>query len=255
MLGGAFVLKKYAGFLSKVAKSGFYIILFLCISAIGISGYVMYVARNTAEDVRAEIGEEVSLEIPFPAEEETLYDAGEIIEEPIKPRQRQEEKPAAEPKEAEKKAEPKKVEAAPKKEKTVYTMALSGAISAPFSGEELIKSKTMEDWRTHRGVDIVGELGADVLAIADGEVISVEKDSMFGNVVRINHGDGLCSIYAALGDEIAVKKGARVRCGDKIGVVGNSALCEFMEPPHLHLEVTKNDKHIDPLSLFPAGDE
>ena len=47
MLGGAFILKKYAGFVSKVAKFGFYIILFLCISAIGISGYVMYLARNT----------------------------------------------------------------------------------------------------------------------------------------------------------------------------------------------------------------
>ena len=64
MLGGAFILKKYAGFLGKVAKYGFYIVLFLCISAIGISGYVIHRAKDTAKTVR----ENPALEIPFPSE-------------------------------------------------------------------------------------------------------------------------------------------------------------------------------------------
>ncbi len=258
MLGGAFTLRKYAGFLSKVARSGFYIILFLCIAAIGISGYVMYLSRDTANDVRESIETGEVLELPFPIEYESMYDSGENVEETINASEpvKTEEKKSVQAKEEKKQASVKVQQKVPeKKEETVYTMALSGAISTPFSGEELVKSKTMEDWRIHAGVDINGENGEPVCAIADGEILSVEKDNMFGNVVRINHGDGLCSVYANLGDEIAVKQGQRVRGGDKIGVVGQSALCECMEPPHLHLEVTKNGKNIDPLSLFPSGDE
>ncbi len=260
MLGGAFVLRKYSGFLSKVARSGFYIILFLCISAIGISGYVMYLARDTAEDVRESIETKTAMEIPFPTEYKTVYNAGESVEETIKTSeieksQEKENEPEKEEKEKAPATKPKEEVKSPEKKEAVYTMALAGAITAPFSGEELVKSKTMEDWRIHAGVDIKGDIGAEVRAIADGEVISVEKDNMLGNVVRINHGDGMCSIYANLGDEIAAQKGARVRAGDKIGVVGQSALCECMEPPHLHLEVTRGGKNIDPLSLFPEGKE
>ena len=75
-------------------------------------------------------------------------------------------------------------------------MAVSGAIAVPFSGEELIKSRTMGDWRIHSGVDIKAELGTDVHAIADGTVKAVENDSMMGNTVRIEHADKTESIYA-----------------------------------------------------------
>ena len=255
MLGGAFILKKYAGFVSKVAKFGFYIILFLCISAIGISGYVMYLARNTAEDVRqnAEIGN--SLELPFPKEFESVSSPVEILA-PIEDKTEKKEAP---PVKEEKKEEVKKKEATqtPKKteEKTVYTMAVAGSVNAPFSNGELVKSKTMDDWRIHEGVDIKAEAGTPVLAIADGVIEAVESDSMLGNTVRVIHTNGLRSVYANLGDEIKVKKGDAIKAGDTIGVIGESAISECLEPPHLHLEVISDGKHIDPLTLFPAGEE
>ena len=52
-----------------------------------------------------------------------------------------------------------------------------------------------------------------------------------------------------------MKKGASVKGGDIIGSVGTSAIAECLEEPHLHLEVIADGKHIDPLSLFPAGEE
>lgn len=257
-----FTLRK---FISKIARSGFYIILFLCISAIGISGYVMYIARDTAKSVKESISIDDSIELPFPTQSETMYDFGEKIEVPDISPEAEEVKPSASETEKEKKQEPKpeqkKAEPATptvstaKKEASVYTMAVNGAISSPFSGEELVKSKTMGDWRIHSGVDIKGDIGTDVRAVCDGTVKSVETDSMMGNVIKIEHADGLVSIYANLSDGITLKPNDTVKSGDVIAKIGQSALCECLEPPHLHLEVTKDEKHIDPLSLFPAGEE
>ncbi len=248
-------MKKYAGFASKVAKFGFYIILFLCISAIGISGYVMYLARNTAEDVRKEADIGNSMEIPFPKEFKSVSSPVEIL---VPTEEKTEKKETLTVKE-EKKEEVKKTEPteSPKKteEKTVYTMAVAGSVSAPFSNGELVKSKTMDDWRIHEGVDIKAEAGTVVLAIADGVIESVESDSMLGNTVRVIHTNGLKSVYANLGDEIKVKKGDAIKAGDVVGVIGESAISECLESPHLHLEVISDGKHIDPLTLFPAGQE
>ncbi|MBQ9986494.1 MAG: M23 family metallopeptidase [Oscillospiraceae bacterium] len=261
-------------FVSKIAQSGFYIILFLCISAIGISAYVMYVARNTADDVKSSISTESSIELPFPIEEKTIYDFGTEIEMPQETEKTADKPPAVQPKpepepalekqitEEKQVVEEKKIKteektSAEEKKETavVYTMALSGAITAPFSGDELVKSRTMDDWRIHAGVDIKGELGSEVRAIADGEVRSVESDTMLGNTVMIQHGDGMVSVYANLADDITVKNGDRVKGGDVVGKVGQSALCECLEESHLHLEVIRNGENIDPLSLFPSGEE
>ncbi len=216
----------------------------------------MYVANNTAKNVREEAESGNSIEIPFPMEYKSVYNPAEILEETQKAVE--ETSVAPKPKEEPKKEEKKEVKEEKKtaaSEKTVYTMALSGSVSVPFSGDELIKSKTMDDWRIHEGVDIKGELGKNVLAIADGTVEAVESDTMLGNTVKIAHTNGLRSIYANLSDEIKVKKGDSIKAGDVIGSVGASAISECMEEPHLHLEVVADGKHIDPLSLFPAGED
>lgn len=247
-------------FVSKLAQSGFNIILFLCIAAIGVSAYVMYLARDTADTVSETV--ESSFEIPFPSESETVYDFGTEIELPeiedVEEPKKEETAPKTEVKKAE--SEKPKEQAEPtisvqEKEETVYTMAVNGAITEPFSDEELVKSETMGDWRIHAGVDIKGSLGNDVKAIAHGTVKSVETDTMMGNTVKILHADGIMSIYANLADGITLKAGDIVKSGDVVGKIGNSALAECLEEPHLHLEVTKNGKNIDPLSLYPAGEE
>ena len=259
-----FKLKKESKFFKKLARNGFYVVLFLCISAIGISGYVMYVARNTAEEVKEGLDIESSLNIPFPTSDESAFETMTEKEIPVdipkKEEKKEEIKPSSKPMPKEEKAPEKeepseKKEEPPKEEKTVYTMALSGAITAPFSGDELVKSKTLDDWRIHPGVDIKGELGSDVRAITDGTVKNVTTDSMMGNTVTVEHKDGITSIYANLSDDIKLKAGDAVKNGDVIGKVGNSALAECMEEPHLHLEVKKDGKSIDPLSLFPGGEE
>lgn len=237
-------MKKYDRFSRKIAQSGFYIILFLCISAIGISGYVFFLAQDT----KTEVAESTELDLPFdlPSALMEIPDSSVEKEEP-EPELKKEEK---EPTVTQEKEAP-----APKEEKVVYTMAVSGSIVSPFSGTELVKSKTMGDWRIHSGIDIRGEEGKEVKAIADGTVLSVMHDNMMGNVVKLEHKGGLISIYANLADDIPKKVGDSVKAGDVIGKIGNSALAECLEESHLHLEVLRDGKHIDPLSLFPAGEE
>ena len=264
MLGGAFILKKFIG---ALAQHGFYFLVFICISAIAISAYIIFAAKDASKTVREAIDTSSAIELPFPEDFEALYGAGEEIAPPEaspkkeienieKENKKEPAKNATKPQKQTAKEE--KTEATPAvsmPEDSVYTMAIGGAITAPFSGDELVRSKTMGDWRIHRGVDIKGGLGEDVRAIASGKVLRVETDSMMGNTVTIEHSDGLVSIYANLADDIALKSGDVVKGGDVVGRIGNSSLCECLEEPHLHLEVHRDGKAIDPLSLFPAGEE
>lgn len=256
-------MKGYSNFLKKAARGGFYIVLFLCLSAIGISSYVMHKAKDSAEKVKEQIDVQSALTIPFPKEDEMLYDSGKAVEEKTPAKKNTETKQV----QTEKKTEQKTTAKTTKKAvgtpavstagnaKSTYTMAVSGAVMSPFSGDELVKSKTMGDWRVHSGVDIKANVGTDVKCIADGTVISTENDTMMGNTVKIEHSGGIVSIYSNLDEKFAVKKGETVKAGAVIGKVGESALAECMEEKHLHLEVTKNGKCIDPLSLFPEGKE
>ncbi|MDR2187880.1 MAG: M23 family metallopeptidase [Azonexus sp.] len=85
----------------------------------------------------------------------------------------------------------------------------------------------------HEGIDFVADSGSRVVAAADGVVLTAEHHPEFGNMVDIDHGDGLTSRYAHL-SRIDVAPGALVRQGEKIGAVGTTGRSTG---PHLHFEV------------------
>ena len=139
---------------------------------------------------------------------------------------------------------------------------------APTSGGKLLKSHatdvlvwspTMNDYRTHAGVDISGELGAPVFAVADGTVESVFTDPFMGVCIRIDHGDGIKSCYRNLADVIpeSMVAGKSVKAGEVIGAIGETATEEIAEDVHLHFELTQNDVYLDPadyLTYEVSGD-
>ena len=94
----------------------------------------------------------------------------------------------------------------------------------------------------HKGVDIPSYTGADVLAVADGVVIRSEKQSAFGNVVEINHGEGMRTLYAHNSKNM-VDVGESVSKGDKIAEVGSTGRSTG---PHVHFQVYKNGKVVNP---------
>jgi len=94
----------------------------------------------------------------------------------------------------------------------------------------------------HEGIDLSAPAGTPVRATADGVVSFAGRSGDFGRLVVIDHGDGWQTRYAHL-KKIAVKKGKRVARGDVIGAVGKSGNATG---PHLHYEVRRYGKPVDP---------
>ena len=134
-----------------------------------------------------------------------------------------------------------------------FLMPTSGDIAIDFSDSVPVFSQTMNDYRTHLGVDISCELGTPVCAVADGIVTNVWNDPFMGTSVSIEHSGNAISIYKNLAPEVAegVIIGASVKGGDTIGAVGESAMNELADEPHLHYEMKINGKHVDPKEHLP----
>lgn len=94
----------------------------------------------------------------------------------------------------------------------------------------------------HNGIDYIAPSGAQVVATASGIVESVTNDRFFGRTVTIRHSFGFTTIYAHLGT-IAVSAGKRINRGQMVATVGLSGMTTG---PHLHYEVLRNGKAINP---------
>jgi murein DD-endopeptidase MepM/ murein hydrolase activator NlpD len=94
----------------------------------------------------------------------------------------------------------------------------------------------------HAGVDFAGKMGSDVIAVASGVVTWAGNRYGYGKLVEINHGNGYKTRYAH-GAEILVKLGDVVRKGDVIAEMGSSGRSTG---PHVHFEVYKNGRTVDP---------
>ena len=127
---------------------------------------------------------------------------------------------------------------------------LNGEVINAFSDGELVKSKTLNVWKTHDGVDIAGALDEKVKSMTSGTVTKVYEDQMWGACVIIDHGNGLEGYYCNLSKDIPVSEGQKVSAGTVIGAVGNTAECEISEDSHLHFGVKKNGEWIDPIELI-----
>lgn len=134
-----------------------------------------------------------------------------------------------------------------------------GNVSKSHSETVLVYSLTTDDYRTHTGIDIEGNLGDIVVAAADGVVKSVYEDPMWGYCVSIVHEGDAVSTYKNLSPDVIeeLTAGDLVKAGDVIGAVGESALLETAEEPHLHFELTVEGVSVDPEDYFevPAGAE
>lgn len=98
----------------------------------------------------------------------------------------------------------------------------------------------------HRGVDIPGKLGANVLVVADGVVTKSEKKGNYGWMVEVNHGDNYTTLYGHNRKNL-VKVGDVVSKGQAIAELGSTGRSTG---PHVHFEVRKSGKHINPIKYL-----
>ncbi|MEG1705995.1 MAG: M23 family metallopeptidase [Clostridia bacterium] len=115
-------------------------------------------------------------------------------------------------------------------------------------------NSTLDVWETHKAVDLIATEGAAVVSMHSGTVLSVGESYGYGKTIKVDHGDGIVATYASLltTDVIA---GQVIKKGDKLGTVGSTASYEFEDGAHLHLEVTKNQIAVDPLTVIAGDDE
>lgn len=131
--------------------------------------------------------------------------------------------------------------------KAEFIRPIEGETAKIFSMDSLIYSETLQEWVTHRGIDIKAEKGAEVKAIADGTIKSIKTDPRYGISIIIKHSKGFESVYACLLNEAqGLKEGDTIKQGQVIGNVGNSGVFESAEGMHLHFEMTKDGDYVNP---------
>lgn len=133
-----------------------------------------------------------------------------------------------------------------------YAKPAEGYVDKEFSDDDLLYSVTMGDYRTHNGIDITGDPGSTVKAINAGNIIDIYKDDFYGHTIKIDHGNGIVAYYMNLSETLpaGISKGVKVKYGQVIGGIGNTAAVESAEVSHLHLSITVNGEFIDPRELL-----
>lgn len=128
-------------------------------------------------------------------------------------------------------------------------MIMPVANAKVHSGYGLRKHPIGGGVRFHKGVDMAGRVGKPIIAALDGKVVYAGPEGALGYIVRLKHDRGLTTVYAHC-SRLLVKSGQRVRQGDLIARVGRSGR---VTGPHLHFEVWKNGKHVNPINYLPGG--
>ena len=231
-----------------MAGKGFYIVLLLCVTALGASGYYLFSGlgeeppkpvSGQATVVLTPAPTQAPLPTPSPVPPATATPRPMPTAEPI---------PEATPQVL---TTPDPAEGASTATDSVFTWPVKGEVLRSWSVETLNYDKTMGDWRTHDGVDIAATPGAQVMAPAGGTVSDLYTDDLMGTTVVILHADGVMSACSNLAVVPTVEIGDLVRTGDVIGSVGKTAIAESAEAAHLHLSMTKDGESVDPLSYLP----
>lgn len=232
-----------------LAGKGFYIVLFLCVAAIGVSGY--FLLTDSLQPTQTVANPTQMVVTPAPSQSlPTLTPVAPSIPPST---------PAPTPTQAPSTPTPTKPPATatptptpvPTPAALVFTWPVKGDVLAPHSVETLAYDETMGDWRTHAGMDIAAPLGTQVLAAARGTVIDVSFDELMGATVVIEHQDGLETKYCNLAAKPPVAVGDEVETGAVIGSVGATAAAEGAKASHLHFELSQNGEAADPMAFLP----
>ncbi len=217
---------------------GFYLALALSLLAIGASAWfgitaAMQKLKSEPPTVSAPHFEPDGDTLELPAD--TPITIPETSEPEEKPESKTEEPAAAD-------VEPEK--------STAFAMPVSGGILNAYSGDKMVKSKTLGDWVMHTGVDLNAAVTTPVKSVGAGTVTAVQTDDLWGCTVTVTHANGIESYYANLGEDIRVTVGQTVKLGDVLGTVGETADIERAEETHLHLGMKKNGEWIDPIEFI-----
>ena len=227
------------GFRKMLKEKGYYILLTLCIVAVGVSGAV-FVSSALRQNQEAQ----ETLSIPAKAtdpDQDTKtpqQTPASTQTSPATPQGGTQSGPQSQ-------SQPQTGSSTAIAE-SVTVAPVSGTVIGDYAMEALAYNATTQDWRVHNGVDLAAAEGETVMAARDGTVTAVYEDEAYGTTVVIQHDDGYTTHYCNLAEGPAVSAGQAVAAGDAIGVVGRTAVLELGEDSHLHFAVFLDGAPVDP---------
>ena len=219
---------KFKGFRNFVKGKGYYIALLLCTVAVGVTGY--YLLNEKDGD---------SLPVSKPTVETAQSS-------PPGTENRDSDKAVANLEEKETNTEASTTVSTPFSLKK----PVSGEILSQIAVDHLAYNETTRDWRTHEGMDLAAQIGESVYAAADGIVYTIYEDEHLGMTVVLHHEEGYSTHYANLSADIPVSVGEKLKAGDTIGNVGQSACIENATEPHVHFALYRNNDPLDPADFL-----
>ncbi len=262
------------GLLEFLNKKGFYIALIICIAIVGGTAVLLTMNKPSSvdeynaqkilpEDIASDFNEDANKpdastsaqsSLSSPQDPEDGKPATNTVNTEVKPT------PSARPEDRQSQASGAATPTPVKKQTSKgtdtgsapkFVMPVFGEITFEYSKDKLVYSKTLEEWRTHSGLDLAAQRGTPVKVVADGVISEIKNDPRFGITVLVDHQNGVKTIYANLASDEVVTPNQKVKQGDVIGSVGSTACFEAMEESHLHFEVLKNDKPVNPEAYLP----
>ena len=148
------------------------------------------------------------------------------------------------------------VTAAPVKSSTAEKKAqapVSGKVIWGYAADKLIYSKTLDQWTTHKAVDIACPEGTAVKCVLGGTVEKVYTDDQLGTTVIVKHSSDRKTLYANLNETVPVRAGDKVNAGTVLGTVGRTALSECALESHLHFAFFVKGRAVDPTARVKLG--
>lgn len=226
-------------FKGALSGAGFYVTLSICLLAAAAGGYFLLLdgTPSQQETEQTPQAQESSGQAALPAQSQPEAEPQEEAEPPVQtPAVAMPEEPVTVDDDIPVAAEAPHLIVSP----------LQGEIVSAFSVDQLMYNETLDDWRTHDGIDIAAQAGTHVLSASAGTVLAVEDDPLMGTTVVIGHDGGYQTTYANLQAQPTVAKGDTVSAGQIIGSVGTTAAAESASGPHLHFSVTCDGDAVDP---------
>ncbi|WP_053954723.1 M23 family metallopeptidase [Inediibacterium massiliense] len=246
-------------FTKKVwSKEGFYIILFLCVCIVGtVSAWVTkeHIDQVPKEEVKEPSMTE-EMDDFWQTDEKESASVIESVNEPQQVSAEKDQTQIIESKPVKENIVKEDVKEESKEEK-IESIALpvKGKKGMDYAAEKLVYSKTLEQYTTHDGIDLIAPLNTPVVAALKGKVVEITEDPKLGTMITISHDDDVITRYANLSTTEMVKVGDLVRKGQVISGIGKTALFESSEEPHLHFEILVDGKTIDPSPFLPIKKE
>ena len=130
---------------------------------------------------------------------------------------------------------------------------VSGQVVWGYAADKLIYSKTLDQWTTHKAVDIACPEGTAVKCVLGGTVEKVYTDDQLGVTVIVKHSSDRKTLYANLNETVPVRAGDKVNAGTVLGTVGKTAISECAQESHLHFAFFVKGQAVDPATKVKIG--